>query len=101
MTVDARIFSWPNITRDTQEIIGNCTSCLAIGKKLLYQKPKYASGLLNTHTRNSNSFFRGITEQNLNEESQSLLPIDRFGGRPTAKNVRAKEVRKFLTEIFN
>ena len=40
MLSDAKIFLWPEIRKDIEQKVKDCTACLATGKNLNYQIPK-------------------------------------------------------------
>ena len=66
MAAEAKIFWWPNITKDIEEKVKNCVACLSSGKNLKYQLPKKRKRKIKntyrTGTRNSNRFYRKITQ---------------------------------------
>ena len=50
MTVEVKIFWWPNINKDIEEKVENCIACLSSGENLKYQRPKKESGKLKVLT---------------------------------------------------
>ena len=46
MTVEAKIFWWPNVNKDIEDKVKNCIACLASGENLNYQILKNGSGKL-------------------------------------------------------
>ena len=61
MAAEAKIFWWPNITRDFENKAKDCTACLASGKNLKYQLPNSHYGKMKTLTEPS-------------QEIKSILP---------------------------
>ena len=68
MLSDAKIFWWPEMRKDIEQKVKDCTACLATGKYLKYQIPKNRYGKL----------------ENLSEPGQELQ-ID-FTGKLHFKN---------------
>ena len=108
MTAEAKIFWWPNISKDSEEKVKNCISCLSSSKNLIYQKPKNESGKIKVPTEPGQEiqidFTGNLHNKNLNGENQQLIVIDRFSKWPTVKICRTaetKEVINFLTQHFN
>ena len=108
MTAEAKIFWWPNITRDIENKTKDCTACLASGKNLKYQLPKSHYGNLKTLTGPGQEIqidFTGILHnKKMNGDVQILIAIDRFSKWPTVKickTAETKEVINFLTNNFN
>ena len=108
MTAEAKIFWWPNITRDIENKAKDCTACLASGKNLKYQLPKNLYGNLKTLTEPGQEIqidFTGkLHNKNINRDVQILIAIDRFSKWPTVKickTAETKEVINFLTNNFN
>ena len=50
MTAEAKIFWWPNITRDIENKAKDCAACLASGKNIKNQLPNSHYGKLKTLT---------------------------------------------------
>ena len=46
MLSDAKIFWWPEMRKDIDQKVKDCTACLATGKNLKYQIPKNQYGKL-------------------------------------------------------
>ena len=108
MRAEAKIFWWPNITKDIEEKVKNCLACLSSGKNLKYQLPKNESGKLKTLTEPGQKLqidFTGkLHNKKLNGESQLLIAVDRFSKWPTVKICKTsetKEVINFLKQNFN
>ena len=108
MSAEAKIFWWPNITKDIEEKVKNCVACLSSGKNLKYQLPKNESGKLKTLTEPGQEIqidFTGkLHNKKLNGENQLLIAIDRFSKWPTVKICKTsetKEVINFLKQNFN
>ena len=108
MTAEAKIFWWPNITRDIENKAKDCTACLASGKNLKYQLPKNHYGNLKTLTEPGQEIqidFTGkLHNKKINGDVQILIAIDRFSKWPTVKickTAETKEVINFLTNNFN
>ena len=108
MTAEAKIFWWPNITRDIENKAKDCTACLASGKNLKYQLPNSHYGKLETITEPSQEIqidFTGkLHNTKINADVQILIAIDRFNKWPTVKtckNAETKEVINFLKNNFN
>ena len=82
MTAEAKIFWWPNITRDIENKAKDYTACLASGKNLKYQLPKSHYGNLKTLTEPGQEIqidFTGkLHNKKINEDVQILIAIDRF-----------------------
>ena len=107
MTAEAKIFWWPNITRDIENKAKDCTACLASGKNLKYQLPKSHYGSLKTLTEPGQEIqidFTGkLHNKKINGDVQILIAIDRFSKWPTVKickTAETKEVINFLTNNF-
>ena len=108
MTAEAKIFWWPNITRDIENKAKDCTACLASGKNLKYQLPKNHYGNLKTLTEPGQELqidFTGkLHIKKINGDVQILIAIDRFSKWPTVKickTAETKEVINFLTNNSN
>ena len=108
MAAEAKIFWWPNITKDIEEKVKNCVACLSSGKNLKYQLPKNESGKLRTLTEPGQEIqidFTGkLHNKKLNGENQLLIAVDRFSKWPTVKICKTsetKEVINFLKQNFN
>ena len=82
MTAEAKVFWWPNITKDIEEKVKNCVACLSSGKNLKNQLPKNESGKLKTLTEPGQEIqidFTGkLHNKKLNGENQLLIAVDRF-----------------------
>ena len=65
MLSDAKIFWWPEMRKDIEQKVKDCTACLATGKNLKYQIPKNQYGklekIIRTGTGITNRFYRKIT----------------------------------------
>ena len=49
MLSDAKIFWWPEMRKDIEQRVKDCTACLATGKNLNYQIPKNKYGKLESY----------------------------------------------------
>ena len=108
MLSDAKIFWWPEMRKDIEQRVKDCTACLATGKNLKYQIPKNKYGKLEKLSEPGQEIqidFTGkLHNKNLNGEPQILIAIDRFSKWPTAKICKTsetKEVTSFLSNQFN
>ena len=108
MLSDAKIFWWPNVPKDIEQKVKDCTACLATGKNLKYQIPKNQYGKLEKLSEPGQELqidFTGkLHNKNLNGEPQILIAIDRFSKWPTVKICKTsdtKEVISFLSNQFN
>ena len=108
MTAEAKIFWWPNITRDIENKAKDCTACLASGKNLKYQLPNSHYGKLKTLTEAGQEIqidFTGkLHNKKVNGDVQILIAIDRFSKWSTVKTCKTagtKEVINFLINNFN
>ena len=108
MLSDAKIFWWPEMRKDIEQRVKDCTACLATGKNLKYQIPKNKYGKLEKLSKLGQEIkidFTGkMHNKNLNGELQILIAIDRFSKWPTAKLCKTsetKEVTSFLSNHFN
>ena len=108
MLSDAKIFWWPEMRKDIEQRVKDCTACLATGKNLKYQIPKNKYGKLEKLSEPGQKIqidFTGkLHKKNLNGEPQILIAIDRFSKWPTAKLCKTsetKEVISFLSNQFN
>ena len=82
MLSDAKIFWWPEMRKDIEQRVKDCTACLATGKNLKYQIPKNKYGKLEKLSEPGQKIqidFTGkLHNKNLNGEPQILTAIDRF-----------------------
>ena len=108
MTAEAKIFWWPNITRDIENKPKDCTACLASGKNLKYQLPNSHYAKLKTLPEPGQEIqidFTGkLHNKKIKGDVQILIAIDRFSKWPTVKTCKTaetKEVITFLTNNFN
>ena len=108
MTAEAKIFWWPNVTRNIESKAKDCTACLASGENLKYQLPKSHYGNLKTLIEPGQEIqidFTGkLHNKKINGDVQILIAIDRFSKWPTVKickTAETKEVINFLTNNFN
>ena len=108
MLSDAKIFWWPEMRKDIEQKVKDCTACLATGKNLKYQIPKNQYGKLEKLSEPGQELqidFTGkLHNKKLNGEPQILIAIDRFSKWPTAKICKTsdtKEVIGFLSNQFN
>ena len=108
MLSDAKIFWWPEMRKDIQQKVKDCTACLATGKHLKCQIPKNHYGKLEKLSKPGQELqidFTGkLHNKNLNGEPQTLVAIDRFSKWPTVKCCKTsdtKEVISFLSNQFN
>ena len=108
MLSDAKIFWWPEMRKDIEQRVKDCTACLARGKNLKYQIPKNKYGTLEKLSEPGQEIqidFTGkLHNKNLNNEPQILIAIDRFSKWSTAKICKTsetKEVTSFLSNQFN
>ena len=80
MTAEAKIFWWPNITRDIENKAKNCTACLASGKNLKYKLPNSHYGKLKTLTEPGQEIqidFTGKLHNKKNKRRRTNLNSDR------------------------
>ena len=105
MTAEAKIFWWPNITRDIENKAKDCTACLASGKNLKYQLPNSHYGKLKTLTEPGQEIqidFPGkLQNKKINGDVQILIAIDRFSKWPTAKTCKTAETKEVINLIIN
>ena len=108
MLSDAKIFWWPEMRKDIEQKIKDCTACLATGKYLKYQIPKNQNRKLEKLSEPGQELqidFTGkLHNKKLNGERQILTAIDRFSKWSTAKiskTSETKEVTGFLSNQFN
>ena len=108
MTAEAKIFWWPNITRDIENKAKDCTACLASGKNLKYQLPKNHYGNLKTLNEPGQEIqidFTGkLHNKKINGDVQILIAKDRLSKWPTVKICKTAETKEninFLTNNFN
>ena len=108
MLSDAKIFWRPEMRKDIEQKVKDCTACLARGKNLKYQIPKNQYGKLEKLFEPGQELqieFTGkLHNKNLNGELQILIAIDWFSKWPTAKICKTsnkKEVISFLSNQFN
>ena len=108
MLSDAKIFWWPEMRKDIEQKVKDCTACLATGKNLKYKIPKNQYGKLEKLSELGQELqidFTGkLHNKKLNGEPQILIAIDRFSKWPTAKICKTsdtKEVIGFLSNQFN
>ena len=98
MLADAKIFWWPEMRKDIEQRVKDCTACLATGKNLKYQIPKNKYGKLEKLSEPGQEIqidFTGkLHNENLNGEPQILIAIDRFSKWPTAKICKTSETKK-------
>ena len=83
MLSDAKMFWCPEMRKDIEVKVKECTACLATGKSLIYQIPKYHYGKLEKLTESGQELqidFTGkLHNKNLNGEPQILIAIDLYG----------------------
>ena len=108
MMSEAKIFWWPNLKKDIENKVQDCTACLASGKNLKYQLPKKHYGKLEKLSEPGQEIqidFTGkLHNKHLHGETQILIAVDRFSKWPTVKickSAETKEVINFLTSNFN
>ena len=108
MTIEAKIFWWPNKKQDIETKVKDCTASLASGKNLNYQLPKKYYGKLEKLTEPGqeiqNDFIGKLLNKTFCGETQKLIALDRFSKWPTAKVCKiseTKEVTNFLSSNFN
>ena len=108
MLSDAKIFWWPEMRKDIEQRVKDCTACLAPGKNVKYQIPKNKYRKLEKLSEPGqeiqNDFTGKLHNKNLNSEPQILIAIHRFRKWPTAKICRTsgtKELTSFLSIQFN
>ena len=70
MMSEAKIFWWPDMKKDVENKVQDCTACLASGKNLKYQLPKKHYGKL----------------EKLSEPGQLILPENYKLNTYTAKH---------------
>ena len=82
MTVEGKIFWWPNINKDIEDKVKSCVACLSSGKNLKYQIPKNASGKLKTFPEPGQivhiDFIGKLHNKKMNAKNQLLIAVDRF-----------------------
>ena len=107
MLSDAKIFWWPEMRKDIEQKVKDCTACLATGNNLKYQIPKNQYGKLEKLSESGQELqidFTGkLHNKKLNGEPQMLIAIERFSKWPTAKICKTsdtKEVIGFLSNQF-
>ena len=108
MSSDAKMFWWPEMRKDIEQRVKDCTTWLATGKNLKYQIPKNQYGKLERLSEPGQEIqidFTGkLHNKNLNGEPQILIAVDRVSKSPTAKICKTsdtKEVISFLSNQFN
>ena len=108
MLSDAKIFWWPEMRKDIEQKVKDCTACSATGKNLEYQFPKNQYGKLEKLSEPGQELqidFTGkLHVKNWKGEPQILIAIDRFSKWPTAKFCKTsetKEVMSFVSKQFN
>ena len=108
LTVEAKIFWWPDNNRDIENKVNDCIACPASGKNLKYQIPKTHYRKLKKLTEPGQEIqidFTGKLHNNrINGDAQILIAVDHFSKWPTVKicnTAETKEVIKFLTNDFN
>ena len=89
MLSEAKIFWLPELRKDIEQKVKDCTACLATGKSLKYQISKNQYGKLEKLSKPGQEIqidFTGkLYNKNLNREPQKLIAIDRFSKWATAK----------------
>ena len=105
MLSDGRIFWWPEMRKDIEQKVKDCTACLATGKNLEYQIPKIRNGKLEKLSEPWQELqidFTGkLHNKNLNRESQILIAIDRFSKWPTAKICKTSDTKEVISFLSN
>ena len=108
MMFEAKIFWWPDMKKDIENKVQDCTACLASGENLKYQLPKKHYGKLEKLSEPGQEIqfdFTGIFyNKHLHGETQILIAVDRFSKWPIVKickSAETKEVINFLTSNFN
>ena len=103
-----KIFRWPEMRKDIEQKVEDCTACSATGKNLKHQIPKNQYGNLEKLSEPGQELQIDFTwkshNKNLNREPQNLMAIDRLNKWPTAKRFKLselKEVISFLSNQFN
>ena len=103
MLSDAKIFWWPEMRKDIEQKVKDCTACLATGKNLKYQIPKNQYGKLEKLSEPGQELqidFTGkLHNKKLNGEPQILIAIDRFSKWPTAKICRTSDTKEVIEII--
>ena len=108
MLSDAKAVWWPEMRKDTEQKVKDCTAFLATCKNFKYQIPKNQYGKLEKQSEPGQEllidFTRKLHNKNLNREPQKLIAIGRFSKWPRAKICKTsdtKEVMSFLSNQFN
>ena len=108
MLSGAKIFWWPEMRKDIEQKVKDCTACLSTGKNLNYQIPINQHGKLEKLTepgQEPQTDFTGkLHNKKLNGEPQILIAVARFSKWPTAKiceSAETKELINCLTNHFN
>ena len=97
MTSEANIFWCPDIKQDIENKAEDCTACLASDESLKYQLfKKYYGKLekLNEPGQEIQIDFTGkLHNNNLHNEVQKLIAVNRFSERPTVKRCKSSETK--------
>ena len=108
MMSEAKIFWWPDMKKDIENKVQDCTACLTSGKNLKYQLPKKHYGKLEKLSEPGQEiqidFIGKLHNKHLHGETQILIAVDRFSKWPAVKickSAETKEVINFLTSNFN
>ena len=94
MMSEVKIFWWPDMKKDIENKVQDCTACLASGKNLKYQLPKKHYGKLEKLSEPGQEIqidFTGkLHKKHLHGETQILIAVDRFSKWPTVKICKRK-----------
>ena len=75
MLSDAKVFWWPEMRKDIEQKVKDCTACLATGKNLKYQIPKKLirkiRKTIRTRTTITNRFYQKSTYQNFERRTSN------------------------------
>ena len=82
ISTEAKLFWWPNMSKEIEEKTKNGVAYMASGKNLIYQLPENAFGKLTTSTEPGRevqiNFSGKINHKKVNGEHQILIVIDIF-----------------------
>ena len=105
MLSDAKIFWWPEMRKDIEQKVKDCTACLATGKNLKSQIPKNHYGKLEKLSEPGQELqidFTGkVHNKNLNGEPQILVAIDGFSKWPTVKCCKTSDTKEVISSLSN
>ena len=99
MLGEAKIFWWPNMSKEVEDKTKVCVAFMASVMNLSYQIPKKTSKtktLTGPGLKLQISFSGNMNNKKLNEEHQILIAIDRFNTRLTVKICKSSETIEVL-----